>query len=69
MEPWLQRGTPEHAAMFACKGCGTECAGSPGPGLAVCEKCCEDHDYEYRSDLRTKACKHCEKPVDPDWYD
>jgi hypothetical protein len=59
------RGTPEHAAMFACRVCGQECPISPGPGQAICEKHCEDHDYEY---VRGEGhhCKHCfaERPWD-----
>ena len=54
--------------MFACRKCGAACASSPGYGQAVCETCCEDHDYEYSREFRTHVCKHCEKPVDPDWY-
>lgn len=65
MGPWLQWESPEHTAMFACKVCGEMCATSPGPGQAVCEKHCEDHDYEY---VRGEGhhCKHCfaERPWD-----
>lgn len=60
---------PDHRRrMFACRTCGTECGSSPGYGKAICEACCEDHDYEYHREMRTRACRHCEKPVDPDWY-
>lgn len=67
-----QRGTPEFAALFCCRRCGAECPMSPGLGQAICETCCpienEEHDYEYNRDLRTRTCRHCETPVDPDWY-
>lgn len=64
-----ERGTPEFVALFGCRKCGAICPMSPGVGQAICETCCDEHDYEYNRDLHTHACRHCEKPVDPDWYD
>lgn len=69
MTEHLRWNTPEHTAMFGCKVCGEICASSPGPGQAVCEAHCEDHDYEYNREFGTRTCKHCDKPVDPEWYD
>lgn len=61
---------PEHVRrMFACRVCGAQCPGSPGYDKAICENCCDEHDYEYSRDQRTHCCRHCEKPVDPDWYE
>lgn len=67
--PLFQKwGTPEHQAMFGCKVCGEICAVSPGNGQAVCEKHCEDHDYEYdRWDGH--RCKHCFAEPPADWFD
>lgn len=54
--------------MFGCKVCGEICAVSPGNGQAVCEKHCEDHDYEYdRWDGH--RCKHCFAEPPADWFD
>lgn len=64
-----QTGTAENQRMFGCKVCGEICASSPGFGQAVCETHCEDHDYEYERGMGGHFCKHCSKPVPPDWYD
>lgn len=48
--------------MFACRKCGTGCDTSPGYGQAICESCCEDHDYKYERDMRGHFCKHCSAP-------
>lgn len=54
--------------MFACRKCGVSCDSSPGYGQAICPTCCEDHEFEYHREFRTHACRHCETPVDVDWY-
>lgn len=54
---------------FSCRVCGKQCDSAPPlPERAVCEDCCEEHDYEYEPSERTHLCKHCCKPVDLDWY-
>lgn len=53
---------------FACRSCGKECA-SAGPDGAICEDCCEDHDYRYERELRGHFCFHCGKPAPEDWFD
>lgn len=57
----------ERRKLFACRKCGVECASSPGVGQAVCETCCDDHDYAYARDRRGHFCKHCEAPRPHDW--
>lgn len=57
-------------SQFACKKCGVECPIAPVDGSgAVCENCCEDHDYRYCRDLQEHRCIHCDKPAPLDWYD
>lgn len=65
---WLNRGSREHTEMFACKVCGVECTVSPGPGQAVCEAHCEDHDYGYERG-EGHRCKHCHAEPPHDWFD
>ena len=65
---WMIRGTKEHTAMFACKVCGTEATVSPGPGLAVCEEHCDDHDYLYERG-EGHRCQHCHAEPPPDWFE
>ena len=68
-DPLMIHGTPEHTSMFACRTCGKECNISAGPGQAVCEACCEDHDYVYMRAFREKRCQHCDHPAPDDWYE
>lgn len=57
------------AIDFHCHQCGKETALAPDPpDKAVCEDCCEDHDYRYDRWERTHVCTHCGKPVDHEWY-
>jgi hypothetical protein len=47
---------------FRCHVCGVECPVAPDPpDKAVCEECCEDHDYHYERCERAKVCIHCGK--------
>jgi hypothetical protein len=61
-------GTPEHKRLYGCKVCGVICAVSPGPGEAVCEKHCEDHDYQYEPG-EGRHCVHCWAQPPDDWFD
>jgi NMD protein affecting ribosome stability and mRNA decay len=55
---------------FSCQKCGkpTDIAPDP-PERAVCEDCCEDHEYIYSRGDRTHYCSHCGQNPPPDWYD
>ena len=58
------------AINFKCRICGTECPVAPEPpGQAICEDCCEDHNYQYDSGRRGKYCVHCDHELiqDEDW--
>jgi hypothetical protein len=39
------------------------------PHLAICEKCCEDHDYKYERERNWPHCIYCDAAAPPDWYD
>jgi len=55
---------------FHCHKCGVETATAPPlPDLAVCEECCEDHEYKYDSYERGSFCIHCNKQKDFDEFD
>lgn len=55
---------------FHCGKCGAETTIAPDPpAKAVCENCCEDHDYRYERGERAHLCVHCGKPAPEDWYD
>lgn len=55
---------------FRCHVCGKECDIAPQPPeRAICEECCEDHEYEYDRGERWKFCAHCGKPIPEDWND
>jgi hypothetical protein len=54
---------------FHCHKCGKETASAPDPPeKAVCEDCCEDHDYRYVQGERRHACIHCDKDAPSYWY-
>jgi hypothetical protein len=53
---------------FSCRVCGKECDTAPDPPeRAICENCCEDHDYVYVCGERRFSCIHCDKPRPDDW--
>lgn len=55
---------------FSCRMCGKECDLAPEPpDRAVCEKCCEDHDYIYIDREIGHACRYCGSPCPPDYFD
>lgn len=55
---------------FKCKKCGKECGTAPiDDSGAICEDCCEDHDYEYDPDRQEHHCVHCDKLAPDDWFD
>jgi NMD protein affecting ribosome stability and mRNA decay len=55
---------------FSCRVCGKQCDSAPLPPVrAVCEDCCDDHDYQYERELRGHFCVHCGKPAPLDWFD
>lgn len=55
---------------FHCGKCGKKCPVAPDPPVkAVCEDCCEDHDYKYESFSRKRECVHCGKEMPHDWFD
>lgn len=54
---------------FTCRVCGKQCAIAPNPPeRAVCEKHCEDHEYEYERGEQCWLCKHCGQPRAFDWF-
>lgn len=54
---------------FRCHKCRKQCDVAPMPPLrAICEDCCEDHEYEYDAVERWHFCCHCNRRVEPDWY-
>lgn len=54
---------------FNCHKCGKQCDVAPMPPLrAICEDCCEDHEYDYDATERWHLCRHCNRRIDPDWY-
>lgn len=53
---------------FACRVCGKECPTASAEG-AICEDCCEDHQYEYDKWRRNKFCVHCDRQIPDDFYD
>jgi len=56
------------AYMFRCRKCGEPTDIAPDlPELAVCEKCCEDHNFIYIREERLHACEHCGKPKPIDY--
>lgn len=55
---------------FRCRVCGDVCPVAPDPpGLAVCEGCCEWHEYEHDRWRRGWFCVHCDAQRPEDWYD
>jgi len=61
---------PDDGPDFSCQKCGKECDVAPQPpARAICEDCCEDHEYVYEQGERGHFCKHCNKPAPPDWFD
>lgn len=54
---------------FSCRVCGIICDSAPDPPLrAVCPEHCDDHDYVYDRDRRSKFCKHCDQQIPDDYY-
>lgn len=54
---------------FTCRKCGIECLSAPdSPERAICENCCEDHEYKYDRYERGTFCIHCNKMRD-DYYE
>lgn len=53
---------------FKCHKCGAGTIVEPPDNPAVCENCCEDHDYEYCREERTYYCNHCGAEPPDDWY-
>ena len=55
---------------FHCYSCGAETTLAPDPpARAVCEECCEDHDYQYLAGERNHVCIHCGKAATAEFYD
>lgn len=61
----------KQAVDFHCHNCGAEVDSAPDPpAKALCENCCEDHDYRYCPDRQGTYCWACDKPAPGDWdYD
>lgn len=59
----------ERAIDFTCQKCGKECVIAPDPPeRAICQDCCEDHEYEYDKWRRGWFCTKCDNEQEPDWY-
>lgn len=55
---------------FHCRDCGAETSIAPDPpARAVCEECCDDHDYRYLAGERNHVCMNCGKPATAEFYD
>lgn len=55
--------------QFACRVCGVQCDMAPADitswrSTAICPAHCPEHDYDYDSDLRCRACVTCGLPID-----
>jgi len=58
--------------IFRCHKCGKQANLGPSdinPEPAVCEDCCDDHEYKYDRWGCVSECVHCGKRRPEDWYD
>lgn len=54
-------GMEPEELFFTCNRCGKPTVSAPDPpGLAWCEECCTDHEYEYDRDRRGRFCNRCD---------
>lgn len=63
--------------LFTCRVCGVEVGTHPFTinergeevgSQGICEKHCEDHEFEYVRGERRHECKHCGAEPPDDWY-
>lgn len=73
MGPWFLKwleALVSDPRLFVCHLCGVDTNTAPDPpDLAVCEDCCEDHDYRYEREERGHFCTHCCRRRPDEWDD